>query len=400
MLMLIPVLKYLQSVGYDVQVVGLTTAAAALRNAGFSPLGFKDILRSDEERARNHGARLAGEMHQPGKVNSLEESIAYLGLSYADLEDQLGEEGAREAFQQQGRQAFLPRGPMRRFFDALQPDVVLTTNSPRAELASIQVAAERGVPSVGVLDLFGLGSHNDIPADYVCVPFQQAADNLIRRGIRPEALRVTGNPNFDWVHQFSENTSQAADWRKAHGIGSEDLLALFAMKPVWDEKEELIVGSLERVLPDKPELKIALRPHPNGDTRLADNVIARLGSSAFVDDKTALPVAIDSCDALITHKSTVAVEAALLGRQVALFHTDRDYSTHAIPLSLYDWSSLSITVEEGVETLKAIQKETRQAQEERGKQIREAWNCDGNCPQRIAEVVIQAIESGSHQSAA
>ena len=35
-----------------------------------------------------------------------------------------------------------------------------------------------------------------------------------------------------------------------------------------------------------------------------------------------------------------------------------------------------------------------------GKQIREAWNCDGNCPQRIAEVVIQAIESGAHQSAA
>lgn len=398
--MLIPVLKYLQESGYDVQVVGLTTAAAALQKAGFSPLGFKDILRPEDTSARAHGQRLAAEMHQAGKVNSLEESIAYLGLSYADLEDQLGTEGASQAFQTAGRQAFLPRGPMRRFFDELQPDVVLTTNSPRAELASIQVAAERGIPSVGVLDLFGLGSHNDIPADYVCVPFQQAAENLQRRGIKAEALRVTGNPNFDWVHHFSERNSQANDWREDHGISPDDFLALYAMKPVWDEKEELIVSSLERVLPARPELKIAVRPHPNGDIQLSQNVISRLGAAAFIDDKTALPIAIDSCDALLTHKSTVAVEAALLGRQVALFHTNRDYSTHAIPLSLYHWSSLSITVEEGMEALSALQKETRNEQLERGNRVRQAWNCDGACHVRIADIVVQAIESAAQQTRA
>ncbi len=390
--MLIPVLKYLQSQGYDIQVIGLTTAAAALRNAGFSPLGFRDILRPEDSRAREQGARLAEEMHQGNKVSSLEESIAYLGLSYVDLEDQRGIAGAQQAFEQLGRQAFLPLNPMRRFFDWLQPDMLLTTNSPRAELASIRIAAERKIPSVGVLDLFGLQPYNDIPADYVCVPFKQAVSILTDRGLNQNALTVTGNPNFDWVHQILESESQASDWRKEHQIKPDELLALYAMKPNWDEHEELIVSSLERILPEKPAMRIAVRPHPNSSSQLATNVISRLGAAAFLDDQTPLPLAIESCDALITHKSTVAVEAALLGRQVALFHSNHDYSTHGIPLHLYNWSTYSINVEEGRQALSRLKKESPEVQLQRGAEVRAAWNCDGRSHVRIAEVVIQALQ--------
>ncbi|QDU13903.1 hypothetical protein CA11_16940 [Gimesia maris] len=390
-LMLIPVLKYLESQGYDIQVLGLTTAAASLRNAGFSPLGFRDILRPEDTRAIEHGTRLAEEMHQVNKVNSLEESIAYLGLSYADLEDQLGIEAAQQEFERIGRQSFLPLNPLRRFFDWLQPDVLLTTNSPRAELASIRIAAERGIPSVGVLDLFGLGSHNDIPADYVCVPFQQAADNLVNRGLQRSAMTVTGNPNFDWVYQSSITESNAPVWRQDHQIQSDDLLALYAMKPGWDEVEELIVCCLERALALKPELKVSVRPHPNSNRQVAENVIRRLGAAAFLDDTTPLPLATEACDILITHKSTVAVEAALFGKQVALFHSNRDYSSYAIPLNLYDWGTFSTTVEEGTKVLTSLQKDSEEVRQQRGAKVREAWNCDGLCHTRIAKVVIQAL---------
>tara|TARA_R110002111_G_scaffold144910_2_gene211327 strand:+ start:200581 stop:201843 length:1263 start_codon:yes stop_codon:yes gene_type:complete len=399
-LMLIPVLKYLESQGYDIQVVGLTTAATTLRNAGFSPLGFRDILRPEDTRALEQGARLAEEMHQANKVSSLKESIAYLGLSYADLEDQLGTERAQQEFEQLGRQAFLPLNPMRRFFEWLQPDVLLTTNAPRAELASIRIAAERGIPSVGVLDLFGLGSHNDIPADYVCVPFQQAADNLVDRGIKRSAITVTGNPNFDWIHQFSAAESNAPTWREEHQILPDDLLALYAMKPIWDEREELIVSSLEQVIRQKPELKIAVRPHPNSNRQIAESVINRLGATAFIADSTPLPLALETCDALITHKSTVAVEAALLGRQVALFNMNRDYHSYAIPLNLYNWSTFSTTIEEGVEVLSALQKDSAEVQQQRGTKVRKAWNCDGQCHIRIANVVIQALASKTHNKVA
>ncbi|QDT90114.1 glycosyltransferase family protein [Gimesia algae] len=399
-LMLIPVLKYLQSLGYELQVLGLTTAAAALRKAGFSPLGFRDILRPEDSRAHEHGTRLAADMHHGSKVNSLDESVAYLGLSYADLEDQVGVEGAREAFREKGRQAFLPLNPMRRFFDLLQPDVLLTTNSPRAELASIQVAAERGIPSVGVLDLFGLQPYNDIPTDYVCVPFKQAVSILAERGLDPGALTVTGNPNFDWVHKVLEAESKAPQWRRVHQIKPDELLALYAMKPNWDEHEEMIVSSLEQLLPQKPELKIAVRPHPNSDSQLATSVISRLGAAAFVDDRTPLPMAIETCDLLITHKSTVAVEAALLGRQVALFHSNHDYPTHGIPLHLYNWGSYSISVAEGVQALSLLKKESAALQHQRGTEVRTAWNCDGRSHIRIAEVVIRALHDIQQTKAA
>ncbi|QDT27804.1 Capsule polysaccharide biosynthesis protein [Gimesia panareensis] len=400
-LMLIPVLKQLEAQGFDVEIAGLTTAAAALRKAGFEPLGFRDLIREEDTRAREHGELLAAEMHQGSKVNSLEESIAYLGLSYADLEDQLGVEGAAEAFAERGRQAFLPLGPVRRLFDLVQPDVLLTTNSPRAELASIRVAAERGIPSVGVLDLFGLQPYNDIPADRVCVPFHQATSILVDRGLKRESLTVTGNPNFDWIHKLTGGADQTADWRSRHGVQSDELLVLYGMKPNWDQHEEMIVQCLEQLIPERPHWKVAVRPHPNSDAALAQNVIQRLGPEiAFLNENTPLSDALTACDALITHKSTVSVEAALLGKQVALVHSNHDYPTHGIPLHLFGWGTFSITVAEGIEALSHWKKDSPAQEAARGAEVRTAWNCDGQSHMRIAAVVAQALEQSQQRHAA
>ncbi|WP_145214036.1 UDP-N-acetylglucosamine 2-epimerase [Gimesia alba] len=399
-LMLIPVLKHLKELGHEIHVLGLTTAANPLRKAGFSPMGFQDIIQLEETRAIEHGKRLAAEMHQDNKVNSPEESIAYLGLSYADLEDQLGVAGAEQAFRQKGRQAFLPLNPIRRIFDIINPDVVLTTNSPRAELASIRIAAERGIPSVGVLDLFGLQPHNDIPADFVCVPFKQAVSILVDRGLNPENLIVTGNPNFDWVNEIPLTESRASAWRIHNHVEPTDLLALYAMKPNWDQHEEMIVSSLEHVLQENHSLKVAVRPHPNSDSQIAERVINRLGNVAFLDKNTPLSMSLASCDALITHKSTVSVEAALLGKQVALFHSNHDYPTHGIPLHLFNWGTFSISIAEGIKALSNLKKETSEAQKRRADEVRKAWNCDSQSHIRITNVVLQACEKMNLKEAA
>lgn len=204
-------------------------------------------------------------------------------------------------------------------------------------------------------------------------------------------MTVTGNPNFDWVYQSSITESNAPVWRQDHQIQTDDLLALYAMKPGWDEVEELIVCCLERALALKPELKVSIRPHPNSNRQVAENVIRRLGAAAFLDDTTPLPLATEACDILITHKSTVAVEAALFGKQVALFNSNRDYSSYAIPLNLYDWGTFSTTVEEGTKVLTSLQKDSEEVRQQRGAKVRKAWNCDGLCHKRIAKVVIQAL---------
>ena len=177
-------------------------------------------------------------------------------------------------------------------------------------MASIRVAAERGIPSVGVLDLFGLQPYNDIPADYVCVPFKQAASILVDRGLRQEAIIVTGNPNFDWVHEAVHRDDAAKSWRRQHNIKPDEILVLYAMKPNWDKHEEMIVQSLEHILQQNSSLKITVRPHPSSDNGLPEKVIQRLGKAAFLNRNTPLPLAVQAADALITHKSTVSVEGS------------------------------------------------------------------------------------------
>jgi len=142
---LLPVIQNLSRRRADVEthVLGLTTAASVLREAGVPFLGFKDVLRADDHVAIEHGRRLAAET--PGQVDP-EESLAYLGLSYADLVAQRGEQGARTAYAEKGRMAFLPITALERVFDRVQPDLVVSTNSPRGERASMVLARDVETP--------------------------------------------------------------------------------------------------------------------------------------------------------------------------------------------------------------------------------------------------------------
>lgn len=134
--------------------LALTTAAAEVRAAGIETLGFRDLLQPGDARALRKGEALAAALQVPAADH--EESVAYLGLSYTDLEDRLGAEAAAEAYARFGRQCFLPLSVLERAIRKTAPALVVATNSPRAERAAIETARRLGVPSVCLLDLFGI----------------------------------------------------------------------------------------------------------------------------------------------------------------------------------------------------------------------------------------------------
>jgi len=403
-LMLIPVLEQLRSLGYEIHVLGLTAAGIPLKEAGFEPLGFLDFLTDADTRAIAHGKRLAEKMHCDGKVVSLEESIAYLGLSYADLEDQLGIEGARAEFERLGRQAFLPVSILRRVFDRVQPDVVITTSSPRAELAAVKVAAERNIPSVGMIDLFGgqvIGGKllTDILSDYVCIPFEGTIPVLEDWNVTRDQMVITGNPNFNWVTKVP--AVQDRSWRERHHLKETDILALYAMQPETRAYCDLVEDSLVLAVQQNPDLKVAVRAHPcqpDSDARL---VLERLGDAGLPTFSDSLSELIYACDVLVTGNSTVALEAVLLGRKAALFYINEDLQAHGLPLHLYyDWVTFSTTVAAGARAISQVTCDTIADQLQRRAKVCEDWHCDGNAHLRIAEVVIKAIESKQNRNAA
>lgn len=200
--MVLPVALALQRSGRArVSVLGLTTAAATVREAGLRLLQFKDFVGPQDAAALERGQALAAQMQD---VVDREETVAYLGLSYLDLEAEVGAEEAARRYARDARQAFLPRRTLQRILQRERPDLVVATNSPRAERAGIEAARALGIPSVCIVDLFAVDEVRWIGlpgyADRVCVLNESVRDFLVEHGRHPDEVVVTGNPAFDALH--------------------------------------------------------------------------------------------------------------------------------------------------------------------------------------------------------
>jgi hypothetical protein len=124
---LLPVARLVQAQGLaQVVFLALTTAAGPVREAGLPTIGFADLLEGSDAQALRHGERLLDSLSV--QAASREESVAYLGLSYAELEADVGVQAAADRYRQYGRQAFLPVRVLERALHRWQPACVLTTN--------------------------------------------------------------------------------------------------------------------------------------------------------------------------------------------------------------------------------------------------------------------------------
>jgi hypothetical protein len=125
-------------------------------------------------------------------------------LSIDDLVHDLGMQAAQNAFATLGRQAFLPLRTLERILRRVNPDLVVATNSPRAERAAIVGARKLGIPSVCIVDLFAIDEAKWIGdpeyADHVCVMNENVRAFLVRKGRTPAQVTATGNPAFDLLN--------------------------------------------------------------------------------------------------------------------------------------------------------------------------------------------------------
>lgn len=325
--MAIPVVRELERRGgWDLTVLGLTTASAALAAAGIPHIGFRDLLTAKDERAREIGEQLAVTQHRDGVGVSREESVAYLGLSYADLEERIGREEASRRYAEIGRRSFLPLGPLSRLMDEIGPDVVVATSAPRAEEAAIRTARTRGVPAVCVNDLFSLDRSNPYLwergyGDVVTVVSEFARDTLVEHGRHRDEIRVTGNPAFD---ALADPTlpRRGIEWRSAHNVRDRKVV-LWASQPEPGDP-----ALLERV---RAEILRAAsgnnwfvlhRYHPSEPPPPPiDPALGYCGRSEDVG------TAIHAADVVVVLTTTLGLEAALCDRPLV-----------KIRLSAYDYT--------------------------------------------------------------
>ena len=195
-----PVIRELLENGHAVTVLGLTTAAQYLKEQGIKTIGYSDLNGANDDDVQRWGNMLAQDVPNNGTVNIVE-TKAYLGLNFRELVIKHGESEAFNLYEEYGRQAFLPVEVMKSALNCYKPDLLIATNSPRTERASIIAAGELYIPSICIVDLFALQEVQWIGqpgyADKICVLNESVRQMFINSGREPHEVVVTGNPAFD-----------------------------------------------------------------------------------------------------------------------------------------------------------------------------------------------------------
>lgn len=338
--MVIPVIKELHRLGgFDVRVLGLTTAGPVLTNHRIPWFGFKDLLRENDYLARHWGEKLSRENEHP--YISREESIAYLGLSYWDLITRTGEAAASERYALFKRQAFLPVSIMERLLRELRPDLLVATNSPRAERAAIEAAGGLGIPAVCLVDLLALHEIAYIGragyANRVCVLSEYVQKLFLAAGRTPEEVVVTGNPAFDRLAS-PELEEECRRFRVGKNWGTSKVILWASnvepkLHPFTGEKgdeslPQRVEDELVAIVQRRPEWRLVVRPHPGENrTQIPRGLHPRIFVSPQSDP---ISVVLGAVDCVVTLASTVGLEAYFLRKP--LISIDLSVFTPDLPL--------------------------------------------------------------------
>lgn len=337
--MVLPVLRELRNRGgFAITVLGLTTAWPVLAEAGFEPLRMRDLVDSEQDStALEQGVKLAHDLPAGGPVPE-SESIAYLGISYQELVEDLGPERAAAVFAEKGRAAFLPLRFARRIIQRLAPDVLLTTNSPRMERAFLQVAGEMSLPNVviwpsladGEAEWVGRSRSNAV----ICIDNDWAAERLRSAGAADAMLQMTGGPQYEDLFE-PDLAERAAAYRAEQDWGDRFVLMWVSQlhwktHPLTGEAADPdLPGKIERRLIEETgrradRMRLSIRYHPNEAVR-AHQDVPWVQVNRREDD---LRIVLHAVDATFTINSSVSYQAALIGKPVLQF-MDSAYARHS-----------------------------------------------------------------------
>ena len=358
--MLVPVIKELQKQdNLELIVLGLTTAGSVLKNNNIPYIGFKDLLKDNDD-ALKWGKKLVNKNDLHDLV-SYEESVAYMGLSYVDMERNIGTKLAASNYKKNGRTAFLPTNVLESFFQDIRPDLVVTTISPRAEEAAVYAARNLNIPCICLVDLFSIPSlkraSQPCYADRVCVISNDVKDLMASYGRDEEDILVTGNPAFDTLKKPS--IKQKAQQVRLVKKWEDKKVILWASQIEPDKFHNGIKGNpdlpreiehrLVELVNSVENFHLVIRPHPNESYK---QQYTNQRVETCKEGDIPLHVLLKAVDLVVIMTSTVGLEARLLGTPVvsidlSIFSNDTPYSGLKISTgvsSLYDLNSTIINV--------------------------------------------------------
>jgi CDP-glycerol glycerophosphotransferase (TagB/SpsB family) len=325
--------KELLSRNHEIEIIGLTTAAAVLLKEGLTPHKITQFVDSHDPIVREFGSQLLVEHHTEGKGISKEESIAYLGNGFKELVEEYGELGAYNKYKDYGLNAFLPKKVCKKIINFFEPDLVFATDSPRMERAALNAAYEMGIKSVCAIVIFPhIGMHylkRRDNGDVVLVLNCKIKDQLVKAGRNPDQIYVTGNPGFDNLY-IKNVKGQRKKLRDKYGIPEDEKVVLWAEQPEPSNPAlpRAVRHQISRFCENRPGFKAMVRLHPASSDEANEKV---LPSVLLSPSRQTILDALLISDIVVTLTSTVGYEALLLNKpliviDISEFRKYVDYS--------------------------------------------------------------------------
>ncbi len=389
--MILPVMRALRDMAPDVEPVlmALTTGYNQARIAGEKPLGFADFAHlADAESALKHGRRLLGE--NAGANVSEAESLAYLGISYSELEEDLGPKGAADAYAKKGRAAFAPVRFMERVIQECRADVVVATNSPRAEGASLKAANRLGVPCISLIDLLPyqakILTKNDFWPDRICVLAEPTAAYLRDHGAPEERVLITGNPAFDGL--AADSLRVDADrflgqkgWRGKAPVLFGGHLDVSAEGDAQLDVVRKTSSILEAYVKEREDRALILRYHPSCWLEMPRPDEHPNIHFSITPEEPIHPLIVAS-SVIVVQNSTVGLEASIAGKPViSLEYLEAgplrmSWAANGVSRACRDWEDLTAMIDQDIDAPASSSR---------------PFKTDGNASIRIGETILSLI---------
>ncbi|MEM9369223.1 MAG: hypothetical protein AAGD07_24845, partial [Planctomycetota bacterium] len=314
----------LMAQGINPTILGFTTGYRSLCRSGLRAHTVSMLIDGFEEEYQSY-RKLAAPFLPASKHPDItvDEALDYFSIGLRDLVQDVGETQALGLMRAKGRKAFQPERTMRNFLQRLRPGCVITTTSPRFELALIRAARRLDIPTLAIADLYLQREREWVLsgeyAEHLCVLDDALRDDLLETGL-PEGMtvHVTGNPAFDKLLAIGRNPGKRDELRRQLGVGERRLI-LWPAAPVqradFSDRSfaspAQVANVFDRLCETVPDYAYMLRPHPNGPFELPAS--SRHG---MLDPGLAPEEALIASDIVCFEVSTMGLQASLLGLPV------------------------------------------------------------------------------------
>ena len=231
----------------------------------------------------------------------------------------------------------------------------------------------------------------------------------VKRGKPPETQVITGNPRYDSIVTGKKDEKEKLKVYSKLGIDRQKGIVIIATS--WyagvsssytpEEVEEFISKTLE-AMKEFPEKQVVVKLHP-GDFETYNEITKKIANELKIDifiTRHYLWELLDMCDLLITHSSTVGLEAMLLNKPVITF-----YSKEISPLIPYHTTESVVRVHESSNLISAIRSvlydKKLQAELEKARRqfiYEYAYWQDGKASQRVANLIENMIKENSAEN--